>query len=58
MTLPEFGKYAIFIWPALGVTAGVLIWMVADSLLRARYWAKRAGALEADRAGRTQSPLP
>lgn len=57
MILLDFGKYAIFIWPALGVTAGVLVWMVADSVLRARYWAKRASALEAERAGRTSPPI-
>lgn len=57
MTALDFGKYAIFIWPALGITAAVLVWMVADSVLRARFWAKRASALEAEHAGRNPTPL-
>ena len=58
MSSLDYGKYAIFIWPALAVTAGVLIWMVADSLLRARYWQKKVQALEAARALPGAKPAP
>ncbi len=58
MTSLDYGKYAIFIWPALAVTAAVLIWMVADSLLRARYWQKKVQALEAARALQGAKPAP
>ena len=56
MTHLDFGKYAIFIWPALTVTAIILTWMAVDSLLRARYWAKRVRALESDRHDRSEPP--
>jgi len=58
MTSLDYGKYAIFIWPAVAVTAAVLVWMVADSLLRARYWRKKAQALEAERAQPGAKPAP
>ena len=58
MTGLDYGKYAIFIWPALAVTAAVLIWMVADSLLRARYWQKKVQALEVARAHQGAKPAP
>ena len=34
----EFGKYAAYIWPALGAAAAAFIAMTADSILRARRW--------------------
>ena len=58
MTGLDYGKYAIFIWPAVAVTAAVLVWMVADSLLRARYWRKKVQALEAERAQPGAKPAP
>ncbi len=58
MTSLDYGKYAIFIWPALAVTAAVLAWMVADSLLRARYWQKKVQVLEAARAQPGEKPAP
>jgi len=58
MTSLDYGKYAIFIWPAVAVTAAVLAWMVADSLLRARYWRKKVQALEAERAQPGAKPAP
>jgi len=58
MTSLDYGKYAIFIWPAVAVTAAVLVWMVADSLLRARYWRKKVQALEAERAQPGAKPAP
>ena len=32
------GKYAAFIWPAYGVSAVGIIWMIVDTLARARRW--------------------
>lgn len=43
--MPDFthvGEYGGFIWPAYALTAAALIWMVADSLMRARAWRARA----------------
>ena len=34
------GKYAAFIWPAYGVSAVGFVWMIADTLARARRWRK------------------
>lgn len=42
----DAGKYALFVWPAFAITAVVLAWMVADSLLRARRWRREAERLE------------
>ncbi len=36
------GKYAVFVWPAYGLTALVLVAMTVDSLVRARRWRKAA----------------
>jgi heme exporter protein CcmD len=36
------GHYGTYVIPAWGISAGVLIWMVVDSLLRARRWRKAA----------------
>jgi len=44
-------KYAVFVWPAYGVTALVFAWMVIDTLLRGRRWRREAEQLE-----RTQQP--
>ena len=38
----DVGRYAIFIWPAYGVSALVLLGLVADSLLRAARWRRAA----------------
>jgi heme exporter protein D len=40
-------KYALFVWPAYAATALGFAWMVADTLLRARAWRRRAEWLEA-----------
>jgi heme exporter protein D len=42
-------KYAVFVWPAYAVTAVVFVWMVADTLARARRWRRKAERLEAER---------
>ena len=49
----DYGKYALFIWPAFALTGAALVWMVADTLLRARYWRRQAQMLEAKRQGQT-----
>ena len=36
------GKYAAYVWPAYGAVAVVFAWMVADSLVRARRWKRKA----------------
>ncbi len=38
----EVGRYAVFIWPAYGITAVTLAALVADSLVRASRWRKAA----------------
>ena len=44
------GKYAIFVWPAYGLTAVVLIAMAVDSVARARRWRKAAEPSGGDKA--------
>ena len=50
--MPDFdaGKYAVYVWPAFGVSALVVGWMIADSLARARRWKRRVDELSAARA--------
>lgn len=38
----DFGKYAVYIWPAYGISALVIGWLIADSLLSARKWRRKA----------------
>ncbi len=40
----EVGRYAVFIWPAYGITALTLSALVIDSLLRAARWRRAAEA--------------
>jgi heme exporter protein D len=42
----DMGKYAVYVWPAYGVSAVVLIAMVWDSVARAARWRKTAEAAE------------
>jgi heme exporter protein D len=42
-------KYAIFIWPAYGLSALAFAWMALDSLLSARRWKRKVEALEQER---------
>lgn len=44
----DMGKYAAYVWPSLAISAGVIAWMVADSLLRARRWRRAVERLEKD----------
>jgi heme exporter protein D len=43
------GKYAIYIWPAYGVTILAFAWMILDTWLRARLWRRKAEVLEKQR---------
>jgi heme exporter protein D len=38
----EVGRYAVFIWPAYGVSALVLLGLLLDSLRRAARWRRAA----------------
>ncbi len=40
------GRYGAYIVPAYAITAAGFIWMIADTLLRARRWRRKAEALE------------
>lgn len=40
------GKYAAYIWPAYAVTVVGFLWMVGDTLARARAWRRKADHLE------------
>jgi heme exporter protein D len=44
------GKYGAFLWPAFGISALVIGWMVVDSLSSARRWRKEVQRLEALRS--------
>jgi heme exporter protein D len=44
----DVGKYAGFVWPAYGLSALVLLGMLADSLLRARRWRRAAEVQDKD----------
>jgi heme exporter protein D len=39
-------KYAMYIWPAVAITAAVVAWTIVDSLLRARRWKREVERLE------------
>ena len=49
------GKYAVFVWPAYGVTAVVFAAMIADSLLRARRWRQEVRRRETEAADAPRS---
>jgi heme exporter protein D len=42
----DLGRYGAFIWPAYGVSAAGFIWMIVDSVMRARHWRREAARLE------------
>jgi len=48
----DAGKYAVFVWPAYGLTALAFAWMVADSLIRARRWRREIERRERERAAK------
>jgi heme exporter protein CcmD len=44
------GRYGAYVIPAWGISAAVLLWMVVDSLWRARRWRQAADARNSDDA--------
>ena len=49
-TLMDFdaGKYAIYVWPAFGITASAFAWMIVDSLAMARRWKRELERRQAE----------
>ena len=45
------GKYAVFVWPAYGLTILVFVVLITDSLLRAHRWRKAAQRREQEADG-------
>jgi heme exporter protein D len=43
------GKYAIFVWPAYGLTALIFVGLITDTVLRARRWRRAVEQREADK---------
>ncbi len=46
----EAGRYALYLWPAYGLSAVTLLGLVAQTLWRARRWRRRAEAADAEGA--------
>ena len=46
----DAGRYAVFLWPAYGLSALVLAGLVIDSLARARRWRRAAEGERKDRS--------
>jgi heme exporter protein D len=38
------GDYGVYVWPAYGISAAVILGLLVDSLLRARSWRRKAQA--------------
>ena len=43
----DAGKYAVYMWPAFGITAIAFAWMIVDSLVQARRWKRELERLQA-----------
>lgn len=50
----DAGKYAAYLWPALGIVVLVLGLLTADTLARARRWRREAERLQAERDGQSR----
>ncbi len=48
----DAGRYALFVWPAYGISLLVILLLVGESLWRARRWRKAAEAQEQAGMGR------
>jgi heme exporter protein D len=46
----DMGKYAVFVWPAWGISALVLAALAARALVAARRWSTELTRLEGDRS--------
>jgi heme exporter protein D len=44
----DAGKYAIYMWPAFGISALAFAWMIGDSLAKARRWKRELNRLQAE----------
>ena len=44
----DAGKYAIYMWPAFGISALAFAWMIGDSLAKARHWKRELQRLQAE----------
>ena len=51
----DAGKYAPFVWPAYGLTAAILLWLLIDSLARATRW-RRASRRSSSNSKRPKRP--
>jgi heme exporter protein D len=49
----DMGKYAVYVWPAWGISAVVLAALAARALIAARRWKAELARLEADKAPRS-----
>jgi heme exporter protein D len=45
----ELGKYALYVWPAYLISAGVIAALVADTLLRSARWKREVEKREASK---------
>jgi heme exporter protein D len=45
----DTGKYALYVWPAFGVTVLTFAWTVLSSLAFSRRWRRRSEELRTDR---------
>jgi heme exporter protein D len=52
----DTGKYAVFIWPAFGISFVVLAAIIIDTLWRARHWRLEAERLQAEKDARKAAP--
>jgi len=50
----EAGKYALYLWPAYGLSAVVIAALIAEAVLKARYWSRKTEALD----GKSATPAP
>jgi heme exporter protein D len=50
------GKYAVFVWPAYGLTAIVFAALIVETLLRARRWRREVEQCEARAAAKDGRP--
>jgi heme exporter protein D len=42
----DAGKYALYLWPAYGISAVVILGLIGESLWRARRWRREAETRE------------
>ena len=50
------GEYAVFVWPAYGLTVIVFAALVGETLWRARRWRREVERREADAAAKDARP--